>query len=147
VATERGFLVNEEPRRGRPYKLVLGDPLPAEEPVLPDPERLERWGRGGTSPLETGQPINRSELEELTTGGRGQVSGVIPVELMGGTYPVTLVFPPEAKVAVVGDHWRRLASGEIEATYMSHEELALSMAAVGHDWPEVREALGKRAVR
>jgi MarR family protein len=33
-----GYLVNEEERHGRPSKLVLGDPLPAEVDVLPRPE-------------------------------------------------------------------------------------------------------------
>jgi DNA-binding transcriptional ArsR family regulator len=36
-ATELGYLVNRETRRGRPARLVLGDPMPEEVQVLPDP--------------------------------------------------------------------------------------------------------------
>ncbi len=36
-ADERGFLRNEEERKGRPARYVLGDPLPGDEPILPPP--------------------------------------------------------------------------------------------------------------
>jgi hypothetical protein len=39
-ATELGYLVNRETRRGRPARLVLGDPMPEEMQVLPDPSEL-----------------------------------------------------------------------------------------------------------
>ena len=39
-ATELGYLVNRETRRGRPARLVLGDPMPEEVQVLPDPSEL-----------------------------------------------------------------------------------------------------------
>ena len=35
-ATSRGFLKNLETKRGQPARLVLGDPLPTDEPVLPE---------------------------------------------------------------------------------------------------------------
>lgn len=40
-AIERGYLVNREEKKGRPARLVLGDPMPAEVKLLPDPEELE----------------------------------------------------------------------------------------------------------
>jgi len=40
VAKWGGYLVNQEDKRGRPAQLVLGDPLPEEEPALPTPEEL-----------------------------------------------------------------------------------------------------------
>jgi predicted ArsR family transcriptional regulator len=39
-AIELGYLVNRETRRGRPARLVLGDPMPEEMQVLPDPSEL-----------------------------------------------------------------------------------------------------------
>jgi hypothetical protein len=39
LALRGGFLVNEEDKKGRPYKLRVGDPLP-EEANLPKPERV-----------------------------------------------------------------------------------------------------------
>jgi hypothetical protein len=39
-ALEGGFLKNLEERKGRPARLVLGDPLPADLEILPAPERL-----------------------------------------------------------------------------------------------------------
>jgi len=40
AAIDRGFLKNLEDRRRRPARLVLGDPLPDNQKVLPDPEVL-----------------------------------------------------------------------------------------------------------
>jgi hypothetical protein len=39
-ALDRGYLRNLEDRKGRPARLVIGDPLPDELEVLPRPERL-----------------------------------------------------------------------------------------------------------
>jgi hypothetical protein len=39
-ATELDYLVNRETRRGRPARLDLGDPMPEEVQVLPDPSEL-----------------------------------------------------------------------------------------------------------
>ncbi len=39
AALRAGWLINEEPRKGRPYDLVVGEPLPAED-GLPRPEAL-----------------------------------------------------------------------------------------------------------
>ena len=41
LALKGGFLVNEEPIKGKPHKLRVGDPLP-EEATLPKPELLFR---------------------------------------------------------------------------------------------------------
>jgi hypothetical protein len=41
-AVERGYLDNQEKTRGKPAKLVIGDPLPDEATVLPDPALLDR---------------------------------------------------------------------------------------------------------
>lgn len=41
AAVEAGYLRNLESVRGKPARLVLGDPLPEELEVLPDPSRLE----------------------------------------------------------------------------------------------------------
>jgi hypothetical protein len=40
VALKRGYLRNSEDRKGRPYRLVLGDPLPEQPQILPTVERL-----------------------------------------------------------------------------------------------------------
>jgi hypothetical protein len=45
-AIARGYLKNLESKRGQPLRLVIGDPLPEEEPVLPSPEDiLNEWRR------------------------------------------------------------------------------------------------------
>ena len=41
TAIDRGYLKNLEDRRGRPARLVSGDPLPEEVEVLPTVERLQ----------------------------------------------------------------------------------------------------------
>ena len=37
---EEGYLVNREIKRGQPFRLVVGDPLPDDSVVLPTPESL-----------------------------------------------------------------------------------------------------------
>jgi len=39
-ATERGYIVNLETRRGRPARIVLGDPMPEMVKLLPEPAEL-----------------------------------------------------------------------------------------------------------
>jgi len=39
-AADRGYLVNLETRRGRPARIVLGDPMPDMVKLLPDPGEL-----------------------------------------------------------------------------------------------------------
>jgi hypothetical protein len=41
TATERGYLVTLETRRGRPARIVLGDPMPAMVKLLPEPGDLD----------------------------------------------------------------------------------------------------------
>ncbi|MDQ3692777.1 MAG: hypothetical protein M3464_04020 [Chloroflexota bacterium] len=40
LALRGGWLTNEEERKGRPLRLRPGDPLPADEPALPEPNEL-----------------------------------------------------------------------------------------------------------
>lgn len=51
-AIERGYLKNLEDRKGRPARLVLGDPLPEDVPILPladDPRLAGAAGEGGAA--------------------------------------------------------------------------------------------------
>lgn len=48
VAIERGYLRNLEDRKGRPARVILGDPLPDAVVILPEPEDLAKLiGEGG----------------------------------------------------------------------------------------------------
>jgi len=40
VAVDRGYLRNLEEHKGRPYRLIMGDPLPRDVTVLPTVETL-----------------------------------------------------------------------------------------------------------
>ena len=44
MAVDDGYLKNLEDRKGRPARLVLGDDLPEDQPILPDPEELQVSG-------------------------------------------------------------------------------------------------------
>ena len=59
---ERGYLLNLETRRGLAYKLVLGDPLPGGDPLLPEPESLEGLVALQADPGGIGSPPPCSEL-------------------------------------------------------------------------------------
>lgn len=52
VAEGLGYVVNMEDRKGKPAKLIPGDPLPEETPVLPHPDVLV-GGRGTIPPCNT----------------------------------------------------------------------------------------------
>jgi len=61
AALDRGYLKNLEERRGRPFRLALGDPLPAEVTILPTVEDLERLhgcsgDRGDGLPIDEDYP-------------------------------------------------------------------------------------------
>ncbi len=55
VTVERGYLRNLEDRRGHPARLVLGDPLPTDAALLPDPGVLERLHGCTAAPGDTGR--------------------------------------------------------------------------------------------
>jgi hypothetical protein len=40
AATDGGYVVNHEDKRGRPAKIALGHAMPADEPILPRPDQL-----------------------------------------------------------------------------------------------------------
>lgn len=46
----------------------------------------------------------------------------------GTRWPVTLIWPVDSGVPVVGGSWERLADGRIKATYATREELELALA-------------------
>ena len=64
VAVSSGYLVNAETKKGRPSRISLGDPLPAEIEILPHPDRLAecctvaglREGIDTPSPLPKAMP-------------------------------------------------------------------------------------------
>jgi hypothetical protein len=41
VAVERGYLRNAEDRKGRPARLIVGEPMPEDAEILPSPEELK----------------------------------------------------------------------------------------------------------
>ena len=77
-ATEQGYLKNLEDRRGKPARLVLGDPLPKDLRILPVTEELHRCttdanghcnGSGGESPIGKLTSPDRCSVA-VETGGR-----------------------------------------------------------------------------
>ena len=40
-AIKQGYLQNQEDKKGKPYRLVLGDPMPEDQQILPPPETLD----------------------------------------------------------------------------------------------------------
>jgi hypothetical protein len=73
TALDRGHLRNLEDRKGRPARLVLGDPIPEDVEILPSPERLEGCRvavhSGGIIPPST--PATDAPDENEGEGGSG----------------------------------------------------------------------------
>jgi uncharacterized membrane protein len=74
VAQDLGYLVNLEEKRGKPARLVVGDPLPAAEPILPHPERLVAEGGGSIIPSIKGSTRQQSSLAPGSTGSERVVA-------------------------------------------------------------------------
>ena len=77
-ATEQGYLKNLEDRRGKPSRLVPGDPLPEDLRILPTTEALHRCtadanghcnGSGGEKPVDKPFSPDRCSVA-VETGGR-----------------------------------------------------------------------------
>lgn len=62
AAIDRGHLKNMEDRRGRPAKIVLGDPIAGEVEVLPTVERLEGCRVAGNSGGRDTPPPSKADL-------------------------------------------------------------------------------------
>lgn len=102
VAIGRDYLTNTEEKRGKPAKLTLGEPLPEEEPALPDPDMLlgsdtvertggfpppetqkawgGRGGRGVVYPPETTATLQHSRLAELMAQGLSRTEAELVLE-------------------------------------------------------------------
>jgi hypothetical protein len=67
AALDGGYLVNREKQRGRPHRLVPGDPLPDDLEILPTPEQLRGCAvdLGGATPIPPGDdpPPSLEEVE------------------------------------------------------------------------------------
>jgi len=55
VALGKGYLVNNEVRKGRPMQLGMGDPLPEYQTLLPSPEALRKEINGRPMPQTPAQ--------------------------------------------------------------------------------------------
>jgi hypothetical protein len=68
VAVDAGVLRNLEDRKGRPARLVLGDPLPDEIELLPKPERLHGCTVAEADKLVSADSGNGSRCAYCGTG-------------------------------------------------------------------------------
>src|SRR6476646_3152486 len=64
AATTRGFLHNLETGRGRPARLISGDPVPDDASFLPTVDELERLH--GCVPIETDYPRSGWDVADST---------------------------------------------------------------------------------
>ncbi len=84
VAISQGFARNLETGRGRPARLIPGDPLPDDQPVLPTVQALSR----GMSPTPGATPAGSGDEVYpggawLSRDGTGVMAGVPSVEAEG----------------------------------------------------------------
>jgi hypothetical protein len=74
AALDGGYLVNREERRGRPHRLVPGDPLPDDVAILPRPEELRCCAVAGGAttpppPSPDGGQSREDEHARIREGG------------------------------------------------------------------------------
>ena len=66
---DEGYLVNREHKRGQPFRLVLGDPMPDDSDVLPTPESLAGSCSVAVDSEGIDPPPPSSELSGAEVGG------------------------------------------------------------------------------
>jgi len=88
VATERGYVRNLEEKRGRPARLVLGDDLPDNFVVLPEPARLQGCTPAGRRTSHaTGSTSVQGEYPHLiSTGANAPTTVQPPLDEMSQRY-------------------------------------------------------------
>ena len=75
-AIKKGYLINLEDQRGRPYKLMPGDPLPDDISVLPRPDDLEKY-------ISLTPPKNHATLQQsfVPYPTVGDTKGVVQIPI------------------------------------------------------------------
>jgi hypothetical protein len=79
-ALDGGYLRNLEQHRGKPHRLVSGDPLPEEQVILPDPEALAEGGVRGCTVAEIPPPADNGRPESTETVAQMRQMGLDPTE-------------------------------------------------------------------
>jgi hypothetical protein len=124
AALDIGLLRNLEDRKGRPARLVLGDPVPPEVEVLPSPERLDE-AKAGADPQEA-LSSSDERLHGCTVVG-------------GDTYPLPPARPdfgeegPEPAADPASYRCARCGSGDLP-----DDPLLPFLAADGRLWQHMR---------
>jgi len=77
TALRDGFLINVEDRQGYPARLKLGDPLPPDRPILPNPDELF-----SADDLKTTQQLNAQALKPETARKTGVARSVASAEAL-----------------------------------------------------------------
>jgi hypothetical protein len=98
-AIERGFLVNNEPAKGRPLKLAIGDPIPDATEILPGINTLRSCC---TVVVDPGGERRKT----------AEVAKVGPTCEAGATSPFTPQDPPQHYNGTPSDFSRQLTNGE-----------------------------------
>ena len=100
VAVDAGVLRNLEDRKGRPARLVLGDPLPDEIELLPEPERLH-----GCAVAEGGKLAPR--IRGMAAVARIAAGANSPAILCLPPAPTASCFSPIARVSIASGRPRQ----------------------------------------
>jgi hypothetical protein len=96
VAIERGYLVNQEDKRGKPARYAIGEPMPGETAVLPSPDALAEMFIGtpsaqhcNTATLDTpGIPlgvahVDKTLMQEHLDAGLSRLEATERARVMG----------------------------------------------------------------
>ena len=110
---------NLEEKRGKPARIVLGDPLPDEVEILPSPERLEERC---TVAGESGGVARRVRAENRRRALRRLRRGVSRKRRAPGAPPM----PGVCGGCMIEQHYR---TAEVAARLSVHEETVLRRAA------------------
>jgi hypothetical protein len=114
-AMDGGFLKNLEDRKGRPARLVMGDPLPANQEVLPAPDDLIDSDRLHGCAVDLGDRTAPAP-QAKTTDAADQQCETPPSNGHCAIVPFDLLAPPDADDAITGKASRCAYCGKDGAT-------------------------------
>lgn len=91
TARDAGYLINLEETKGKPAKLAIGDPLPADLVILPEPETLRaEWDRCTVATVQGGRGEGEKNDAESVAGaecnGAQHRNGQGPRQGKNGTF-------------------------------------------------------------
>ncbi len=129
AATKAGYLRNLEDRKGRPAKIALGDPMPDDTPILPEPDTLTDRCSGAGSSEGINTPTPPRDGVDDAAPPEPTMTSMIDHRRSGTSAVSTtareiMALPPDE----LATYRAEVAAADPDDQYAEHDRAALSLA-------------------